>query len=57
MHRLSSPPHATIALAERSKAHVITHEERSGIAIVLFIVRAFQMMSLPSCAASSEEER
>ena len=47
---LSSPPHAT-RLPPGAKPHVITHDERSGIACTLFVLCAFHTISLPSCDA------
>ena len=49
---LSRPPHAT-RLPEGLYAHVMTQDERSGIACSLFVVRASQTSSLPSCEADT----
>ena len=46
-HKLSKPPHATSSPCVGSNAHVITHDERKGIALILFSVAAFQTISLP----------
>lgn len=47
---LSRPPQATL-VPDGEKAHVMTHEERSGIACCLFPLAAFHTISLPSCEA------
>ena len=47
---LSRPPHATF-LPLGEKAHVITHDERSGMACFLLPLAASHTMSLPSCEA------
>ena len=52
---LSRPPHATFA-PHGEKPHVITHDERSGIAYFLFVDKASQTMSLPSWDALTRRE-
>lgn len=49
---LSSPPHATYE-PEGAYAHVMTHEERSGIACTLFVVWLSHTISLPSWLADT----
>ena len=49
---LSRPPQATkLPLGEY--AHVMTQEDRSGMAWTLFVVYASQMISFPSCEAET----
>jgi hypothetical protein len=49
---LSRPPHATYPpLGEY--AHVMTHDDLSGMACTLFVLYASQTMSLPSCEAET----
>jgi len=47
--RSRRPPRRELPLG--AYAHVITHEERRGIACTLFVVYASQIMSFPSCEA------
>jgi hypothetical protein len=52
LHILSSPPQATYEPLG-AYAHVITHDERSGIACTLFVVNESHTINLPSCEADT----